>query len=444
MSRLLCLFFLIVIIGYVSGFHNKAVIRSHLRNQKHKHWLKNPLWATLAKPTEAGKAHCLCGWLYFESSVYWVLLKDQVDDPVTDCSDLCKASEPAGLKVKKRLKLCDTYMLKKTVAWTKAFHDTKSPCVDFFTADSTLESWEGGFAKVASITQNIHFFWWGVPTQAYKAQALDAADSWATKMKGKAYKINYWAQHTATLITEHAFPKDTGVTVKTIGTDGTFATIGDILTGTDLSGSKAEFNTVVGKIAAVKQFAALKDLAVLAILYKEGGYFFDTTVTYTGTNDIVTTLDSGARQLKCPVYPLEPKKNHDGCFDIGDGQGNALHYEVNLMYHFKGSKATKTIFTDLLATWSNDNYGLTTEIARIQAQNWEDTQKKSKINEIIGNAVTAATSVGMKKCIQENFVEAKYTGWDVKKAAESDVPEGKSGIVVDDVGVTKIYMGTGR
>jgi len=114
------------------------------------------------------------------------------------------------------------------------------------------------------------------------------------------------------------------------------------------------------------------------------------------------------------------------------------------MYHFKGSKATKTIFTDLLNTWSNDNYGLAREIARIQATDWVDAAKKSKINELIGNAVTAATSVGMRECIQENFVEAKYTGWEVKPAAESDVPEGKSGIVITEVGATKIYMGTGR
>lgn len=119
-------------------------------------------------------------------------------------------------------------------------------------------------------TPVVHYVWWGDPqTAEHRANATQTPNA----MAAQRATVRYWRQ-------AGAF---SGVLDPNIE-DRPIARLSDLLRGGDgrpmhsgLMGRGIMLDNIVATLAHYRAFSAVKDLVSLCVLYREGGYYFDTT-----------------------------------------------------------------------------------------------------------------------------------------------------------------------
>lgn len=251
--------------------------------------------------------------------------------------------------------------------------------------------------------------------------------------------------------TKVVFEGRVAVSLKAIGNGGTFATPGALLHDTPLAGRANDLDNVVGSLSHHGVFVAVKDLVVLAILYNQGGYLFDTTVRPSSNNTdgaaAANLLTVGARALKCPVYVTDPKTGYGGStyHPVIDNHDDvrSMFYEVNIMYHPARNEATKNALTCILDSWIGLGAGTGGAVVGPHAGLFTPAQKEAR-NEEIGNIATLCTTRAMVGCLHDQLVEGRLSAWLGRQPIGGEVERGVSKLICDQLGVTKVYKGTGR
>ena len=113
----------------------------------------------------------------------------------------------------------------------------------------------------------IHYVWWGNPgTPALEANATVTPNQMVAAVHG-VHDVHYWIGGTAAFNA----PLDNRIIQHIIDP-------ATLLDGTPLAhGNLIRFKTILDQLSTFRAFAACKDLVSFAVMYKEGGFFFDTT-----------------------------------------------------------------------------------------------------------------------------------------------------------------------
>lgn len=190
---------------------------------------------------------------------------------------------------------------------------------------------------------------------------------------------------------------------------------------------------------------------VLAIPYKQGGYLFDTTVRPSPNNTdgaaAANLLTAGARALKCPVYVTNPKTGYRSSTYNPVIENNddvrSMFYEANIMYHPAGNGTTRDALTCVLDSWIGLGAGTGGAVTGPEAALFTPAQKEQR-NLEIDNIATLCTTRAMVECLPDQLVEGRLSAWLGRQPAGAEIERGVSKLICDQLGVTKIYKGTGR
>jgi hypothetical protein len=113
------------------------------------------------------------------------------------------------------------------------------------------------------------------------------------------------------------------------------------------------------------------------------------------------------------------------------------------MYHPARNETTKNILECVINEWSglgaNTGGAITGKNAALFTQ--EQTAQR---NLTIGNIATRCTTNGMVRCLAGNLVEGRLSEWEGRQPRGPEVEVGVSKLVCDQLGLTKVYKGTGR
>lgn len=114
---------------------------------------------------------------------------------------------------------------------------------------------------------SIHYIWWGNPTtDQHRNSAQNTPNIMASKVSDQ-HTVRYWRQRGA-----FNAVLDPAIVQEQIGSPS------DILSGTTMSAGRGiRIDRIVDTLTKYRAFAAVKDLVSLLVLYKHGGYYFDTT-----------------------------------------------------------------------------------------------------------------------------------------------------------------------
>jgi hypothetical protein len=182
------------------------------------------------------------------------------------------------------------------------FDRIRSPCRDQFGHQHFLidpPTFELGTRR------HVHFIWWGNPkpdsehfTAAQQAQTQLVTAS--NVVRGLNFR--FYRDLDAQNLDEFA--------IDGMDTDMVrLATSGNILRTTELEEYEQRFSNVMLSLQHYKAFSAMKDLFMLAVLYRYGGHYFDTTCSFADPSDVPHRLVNPP----APKFPCLPLKKGGKC-----------------------------------------------------------------------------------------------------------------------------------
>ncbi len=114
---------------------------------------------------------------------------------------------------------------------------------------------------------NIHYVWWGLPTQVHHMKAANSTPNKMASACGRHHNIMYWHQ-----AGNFRPVLALGINANPIRDPS------EIIRDTPAwHGQGLAIRNIVNALTRYNAYAAVKDLVSLLVLYRHGGYYFDTT-----------------------------------------------------------------------------------------------------------------------------------------------------------------------
>ena len=134
----------------------------------------------------------------------------------------------------------------------------------------------------------VHYVWWGLPTQTHHIKAANDTPNKIAQACGTVHDIHYWRMNGTFRPTLNARLNTHVVTDPA-----------EIIRNTPAwHGQGIAIRNIVNTLTRYNAYAAAKDLVSLLVLYRHGGYYFDTTT-------LVRPLDRNLNSL--PTNYVGPK-----------------------------------------------------------------------------------------------------------------------------------------
>jgi len=429
--------------------------------------IHNPVW-TGAGPLAARSKHCLCRFLYEEYKVEDVLLQNlKIKDSVLNTVRLergssCLSSCEGALRESRVI--CSVYKNENN-AWDLAESQPtltdrqKERCDNWLPTNQPLANWEASYRRAgATPNKRINFFWWGKLKNNSAKKYLDAAflpNDIAELLKGQGFEIYYYHQFDDD--SESAFRSihDGGkmhpdIIQRTIGAGGDFAEPGDLLEGTRLEALDRNINNFVEVMETYGSitYAAIKDLLVMCVLLRTGGYFFDTNVKLTDPHmtgaELANMLSTYAEELHIPVYPdLNGNKHRAfvGIFPSDEEDMKAL-YIFKMEYNAAYSPAGHLFHESAIGAYIHYAHQIkmdTPENALTSTSHQKFLDKDPEYKTTIGSMIRAAVASGMYAVVHSNR-PVIVNDFILDVTIDEDLGE----LTFIEWGLTKMYGGTCR
>eukprot|EP00299_Pterocystis_sp_00344_P014560 c7222_g1_i1.p1 GENE.c7222_g1_i1~~c7222_g1_i1.p1 ORF type:complete len:459 (-),score=124.57 c7222_g1_i1:54-1430(-) len=235
---------------------------------------------------------CICGYIANTGPDVFCTF-DSLD---ADCATECKAIAIRDDR------LCAAWTRsRETVQISKSKQDYRTyvslQCRDHFPSEFLLDPVTNEFGHGE---RNVHFTWWGNPNPNgdAKQQSLFAAAQQVQRqlvtgsnaLRGLKFRFfrDVTAEHLDAFTLEHMIVE--GVAL---------GQSGRIFRGTPLEGIGEEFSRVMLSLNHYRALSAMKDLYMLAALYKFGGHYFDTTCSFSDPSSVPPRL----QQSDSPKFP---------------------------------------------------------------------------------------------------------------------------------------------